>query len=130
MQENMEGYPAGLNYSVKDYNNSINRLKMIRDLENAELFFGHDQDQYKAKGGSSGIGRPLAAAPTSRRPPARGAFVLPCHERLACRSSPSNRSPSATARRPSSTTCPSRSRRARSSASSGPTAPARPPRCG
>lgn len=51
MKENMEGYPAGLNYSVKDYNNSINRLKMIRDIEDAELYFGHDQDQYKAGGG-------------------------------------------------------------------------------
>jgi N-acyl homoserine lactone hydrolase len=51
MKENLEGYPAGLNYSVKDYNNSITRLKMIRDLENAELYFGHDQDQYKAGGG-------------------------------------------------------------------------------
>jgi N-acyl homoserine lactone hydrolase len=50
-KENLEGYPAGLNYSVKDYNNSINRLKMIRDLENAELYFGHDQDQYAQKGG-------------------------------------------------------------------------------
>jgi N-acyl homoserine lactone hydrolase len=50
-KENMEGYPAGLNYSVKDYNNSIQRLKMIRDLENAELYFGHDPDQYKAGGG-------------------------------------------------------------------------------
>ena len=51
MQENLDGYPAGLNYSVKDYNNSVNRLKMMRDLENADLFFAHDQDQYKAKGG-------------------------------------------------------------------------------
>jgi N-acyl homoserine lactone hydrolase len=51
MQENLDGYPAGLNYSVKDYNNSIGRLKMIRDLENGEIFFGHDQDQWKAKGG-------------------------------------------------------------------------------
>ena len=51
MKENMEGYPAGLNYSVKDYNNSVNRLKMMRDLENADLYFGHDQDQYKAGGG-------------------------------------------------------------------------------
>jgi len=51
MKENLEGYPAGLNYSVKDYNNSINRLKMIRDLENAEIFFAHDQDQFAAKGG-------------------------------------------------------------------------------
>src|SRR6267142_2113649 len=51
MQENLDGYPAGLNYSVKDYTNSVNRLKMMRDLENADLFFAHDQDQYKAKGG-------------------------------------------------------------------------------
>jgi glyoxylase-like metal-dependent hydrolase (beta-lactamase superfamily II) len=50
MKENLEGYPAGLNYSVKDYNNSINKLKMIRDLENAEIFFAHDQDQFAAKG--------------------------------------------------------------------------------
>jgi N-acyl homoserine lactone hydrolase len=51
MQENLDGYPAGLNYSVKDYNHSVNRLKMIRDLENAEIYFGHDQDQWKAGGG-------------------------------------------------------------------------------
>jgi glyoxylase-like metal-dependent hydrolase (beta-lactamase superfamily II) len=51
MQENLDGHPAGLNYSVKDYTNSVNRLKMIRDLENAELFMAHDQEQYKAKGG-------------------------------------------------------------------------------
>jgi N-acyl homoserine lactone hydrolase len=50
MQENLDGYPAGLNYSVKDYNNSINRLKAVRDLENAELMMSHDQDQWKAKG--------------------------------------------------------------------------------
>ena len=51
MQENLDGYPAGLNYSVKDYNNSITRLKTIRDFEGAQLYFGHDQDQYKAGGG-------------------------------------------------------------------------------
>jgi glyoxylase-like metal-dependent hydrolase (beta-lactamase superfamily II) len=51
MQENLDGYPAGLNYSVKDYSNSINRLKTIRDFEGAQLYFGHDQDQYKAGGG-------------------------------------------------------------------------------
>jgi N-acyl homoserine lactone hydrolase len=50
-KENLEGYPAGLNYSVKDYNNSVQRLKMIRDIENAELFFGHDPDQFSQKGG-------------------------------------------------------------------------------
>ena len=51
VKENMEGYPAGINYSVKDYEGSIQRLKMIRDLENAELYFGHDPDQYKVGGG-------------------------------------------------------------------------------
>jgi glyoxylase-like metal-dependent hydrolase (beta-lactamase superfamily II) len=50
MQENLDGYPAGLNYSVQDYTNSINRLKFMRDLEGAQLFMSHDQDQYKAKG--------------------------------------------------------------------------------
>jgi glyoxylase-like metal-dependent hydrolase (beta-lactamase superfamily II) len=49
-KENLEGYPAGLNYSVKDYNNSINRLKMMRDLENAQLYFGHDPDQFSQGG--------------------------------------------------------------------------------
>lgn len=51
MQENLDGYPAGLNYSVQDYTNSVNRLKFMRDLEGADLFMGHDADQYKAKGG-------------------------------------------------------------------------------
>lgn len=51
MKENLEGYPAGLNYSVKDYTNSINRLKAIRDIEDAEIFMGHDQDQWNEKGG-------------------------------------------------------------------------------
>ena len=50
MQENLDGYPAGLNYSVKDYTNSVNRLKMMRDIEGADLFFAHDQDQFKANG--------------------------------------------------------------------------------
>lgn len=49
-KENLEGYPAGLNYSVRDYNQSIQRLKMMRDLENAELFFGHDPDQFSQHG--------------------------------------------------------------------------------
>ena len=51
VQENMDGFPAGINYSVKDYNASIQHLKMIRDLENADLYYGHDMDQYK-KGGN------------------------------------------------------------------------------
>jgi N-acyl homoserine lactone hydrolase len=51
MQENLDGYPAGLNYSVQDYTKSVNRLKFMRDLEGADIFFAHDQDQYAAKGG-------------------------------------------------------------------------------
>jgi N-acyl homoserine lactone hydrolase len=50
IKENLEGYPSVLNYSVKDYTNSVNRLKFMRDLEGAEIFIGHDQDQYKDKG--------------------------------------------------------------------------------
>jgi N-acyl homoserine lactone hydrolase len=51
MQENLDGYPAGLNFSVQAYTNSVNRLKYMRDLEGADIFMAHDQDQYKAKGG-------------------------------------------------------------------------------
>jgi N-acyl homoserine lactone hydrolase len=41
---------AGLNYSVKDYTDSVNRLKFMRDLEGADIFMAHDGDQFKAKG--------------------------------------------------------------------------------
>ena len=51
IKENLEGYPSVLNYSVRDYTNSVNRLKFMRDLEGAEIFMAHDQDQYKEKGG-------------------------------------------------------------------------------
>jgi N-acyl homoserine lactone hydrolase len=51
MQENMDGYPAGLNYSVMDYTKSLNRLKFMRDLEGAEVLYAHDENQYKEKGG-------------------------------------------------------------------------------
>jgi N-acyl homoserine lactone hydrolase len=50
MKENLEGYPAGLNYSVLDYTKSVNRLKMMRDLENAQLFMPHDEQQFSAMG--------------------------------------------------------------------------------
>jgi N-acyl homoserine lactone hydrolase len=50
MEENLEGYPAGLNYSVLDYTNSVNRLKMMADIENAKLWFGHSAKQYGAMG--------------------------------------------------------------------------------
>lgn len=51
MQENLDGHPAGLNYSVQDYTNSLNRLKFMRDLEGAQIFMAHDQDQYGRMGG-------------------------------------------------------------------------------
>ena len=51
MQENLDGYPAGLNYSVMDYTKSLNRLKFMRDLEGADIFMAHDQDQYAKMGG-------------------------------------------------------------------------------
>ena len=50
MQENVDGYPAGLNYSVMDYTKSLNRLKNMRDLEGATLFYAHDQDQFAKNG--------------------------------------------------------------------------------
>jgi glyoxylase-like metal-dependent hydrolase (beta-lactamase superfamily II) len=51
MQENLDGYAAGLNFSVQAYTNSVNRLKFMRDIEGTQLFMAHDQDQYAAKGG-------------------------------------------------------------------------------
>jgi glyoxylase-like metal-dependent hydrolase (beta-lactamase superfamily II) len=50
MEENLEGYPAGLNYSILDYTKSVDRLKMMRDLENAKLWFGHSGKQYESMG--------------------------------------------------------------------------------
>ena len=50
MQENLDGYPAGLNYSVQDYNKSVTRLKMMRDLQGAPLYMGHDEAQWAAGG--------------------------------------------------------------------------------
>jgi N-acyl homoserine lactone hydrolase len=50
MQENMDGYPAGLNYSILDYNKSINRMKFMRDLEGADILFAHDENQWKSGG--------------------------------------------------------------------------------
>ncbi len=50
MQENLDGYPAGLNYSVQDYSKSVTRLKMMRDLQGAPLYMGHDGAQWEAGG--------------------------------------------------------------------------------
>ncbi|MCZ6749148.1 MAG: N-acyl homoserine lactonase family protein [SAR324 cluster bacterium] len=48
MEENLEGYPAGLNFSVQQYFASIDRLKLIRDLQGAELVMGHSANQYSS----------------------------------------------------------------------------------
>ena len=50
VEENLEGHPAGLNYSILDYTNSVNRIKMIRDIENAQLWLGHSMNQYEKMG--------------------------------------------------------------------------------
>jgi glyoxylase-like metal-dependent hydrolase (beta-lactamase superfamily II) len=51
MEENLEGYPAGLNYSVQQYFASIDRLKLIRDLQGAKLIMGHSANQLKTEYG-------------------------------------------------------------------------------
>ena len=71
MKENLEGYPAGLNYSVKDYNNSVNRLKLIRDLEGADLFFGARPGPVQGRWAASGISNRLDTA-TCEKAPRRG----------------------------------------------------------
>ena len=50
VKQNLEGHPAGLNYSILDYTNSVNRIKMIRDIENAQIWMGHSIDQYTEMG--------------------------------------------------------------------------------
>ena len=48
--EYQEGHPAGLNYSFLDYNDSLERMKMIRDVEGVPLWYGHSIQQYEAMG--------------------------------------------------------------------------------
>ena len=50
MQENADGYVAGLNFSVQAGTNSANRLKFMRDLEGAKLYFPHDGGQFEKNG--------------------------------------------------------------------------------
>jgi len=50
MQENLDGHPAGLNFSVQEYTKSVNRLKFKRDLQGIPLFMGHDENQWAAGG--------------------------------------------------------------------------------
>ena len=47
VEENLEGYPASLNYSILDYNKSIQRIKMLRDIEGAQLWLGHSMKQHE-----------------------------------------------------------------------------------
>jgi glyoxylase-like metal-dependent hydrolase (beta-lactamase superfamily II) len=47
VEENLEGYPASLNYSILDYNKSIQRIKMLRDIEGAQLWLGHSMEQHE-----------------------------------------------------------------------------------
>jgi glyoxylase-like metal-dependent hydrolase (beta-lactamase superfamily II) len=49
MEENLEGYPAGLNYSVQQYFHSIDRIKWIRDLQGAKVIMGHSANQFKTE---------------------------------------------------------------------------------
>jgi hypothetical protein len=50
MQENLDGYVAGLNFSVQAYTDSVSKLKMMRDLEGAQIIMGHSADQFAKMG--------------------------------------------------------------------------------
>ncbi|MEK0434575.1 MAG: hypothetical protein RL369_624 [Pseudomonadota bacterium] len=50
MQENLDGYPAGLNFSIQAYTDSLNKLKRMRDLEGGKLFMAHDAAQFAKDG--------------------------------------------------------------------------------
>ena len=50
MQENLDGYVAGLNFSVQAYTNSVERLKRMRDLEGAKILMAHDAGQFQSMG--------------------------------------------------------------------------------
>jgi len=50
MQENLDGYVAGLNFSQQAYLNSVNKLKMMSDLEGAKILMAHDAPQFAKMG--------------------------------------------------------------------------------
>ena len=50
MQENLDGYVAGLNFSVQAYTASVNKLKMMADLEGAKILMAHDAPQFAKMG--------------------------------------------------------------------------------
>jgi len=52
MQENLDGYAAGLNFSIQAYTNSLEKLKRMRDLEGAKLLMAHDKNQFDSQGGN------------------------------------------------------------------------------
>ena len=50
MQENLDGYVAGLNFSVQAYTSTVNKLKMMADLEGAKILMAHDAPQFGKMG--------------------------------------------------------------------------------
>lgn len=50
MQENLDGYVAGLNFSVQAYTSTVNKLKMMADLEGAKILMAHDGPQFGKMG--------------------------------------------------------------------------------
>ena len=50
MQEILDGYVAGLNFSVQAFTGSVNRLKMMADLEGAKILMPHDAAQFGKMG--------------------------------------------------------------------------------
>lgn len=50
MQENLNGYADGNAYSKQASNDSMNRLKMMRDLEGAQILMSHDAAQFAKMG--------------------------------------------------------------------------------
>ena len=50
MQEILDGYVAGLNFSVQAFTGSVNKLKMMADLEGAKIMMPHDAGQFGKMG--------------------------------------------------------------------------------
>ena len=50
MQEILDGYVAGLNFSVQAFTGSVNKLKMMADLEGAKILMPHDAAQFGKMG--------------------------------------------------------------------------------
>tara|TARA_S200000501_G_scaffold360352_1_gene387323 strand:+ start:146 stop:1009 length:864 start_codon:yes stop_codon:yes gene_type:complete len=50
MQENADGYVAGLNFSIQAWTDSANKLKFMRDLEGIDMLMAHDEAQFKKMG--------------------------------------------------------------------------------